>query len=208
LITIYRFRRWNRKITNFNNVDTYLLTYLCGTTTNIWLRPVQEDLSMTACLEHSAFNLWTLGPGCRCSLRPPTWISVFLEFSFHWVWLWIEFFVVGLIRVFWSCDQRSTICLSSWHLGQSGCQTLYRVRGFTFSCRHQLVFLPFGQHPRLTAVEQDCADQGLVNGEFCLTWKVSWLQMFTHLKKHLFAVWILRCISWLTLFVGVIRDPK
>jgi hypothetical protein len=24
-----------------------LLTYLCGTTTNIWLRPVQEDLSMT-----------------------------------------------------------------------------------------------------------------------------------------------------------------
>jgi hypothetical protein len=36
------------------NVD--LLTYLCGTTTNIWLRPVQEDLSMTACLEHSASN--------------------------------------------------------------------------------------------------------------------------------------------------------
>jgi hypothetical protein len=36
---------------------TYLLTYLCGTTTNIWLRPVQEDLSMTACLEHSASNL-------------------------------------------------------------------------------------------------------------------------------------------------------
>jgi hypothetical protein len=34
-----------------------LLTYLCGTTTNIWLRPDQEDLSMTACLEHSASNL-------------------------------------------------------------------------------------------------------------------------------------------------------
>ena len=32
----------------------------------------------------------------------------------------------------------------------------------------QLVLLPFGQHPRLTAVEQDWADQGLVNGEFCL----------------------------------------
>jgi hypothetical protein len=30
----------------------YLLTYLSGTTTNIWLRTVQEDLSMTACLEH------------------------------------------------------------------------------------------------------------------------------------------------------------
>jgi hypothetical protein len=27
---------------------------------------------------------------------------------------------------------------------------------------------PFGQHPRFTAVEQDWADQGLVNGEFCL----------------------------------------
>jgi hypothetical protein len=32
----------------------------------------------------------------------------------------------------------------------------------------QLVLLPFGQHPRLTAVEQDWADQGLVNGEFGL----------------------------------------
>jgi hypothetical protein len=31
----------------------------------------------------------------------------------------------------------------------------------------QLVLLPFGQHPRLTAVEQDWADQVLVNGEFC-----------------------------------------
>jgi hypothetical protein len=27
-------------------------TYLCGTTTIIWLRPDQEDLSMTACLDH------------------------------------------------------------------------------------------------------------------------------------------------------------
>jgi hypothetical protein len=32
----------------------------------------------------------------------------------------------------------------------------------------QLVLLLFGQHPRLTAVEQDWADQGLVNGEFLL----------------------------------------
>jgi hypothetical protein len=32
----------------------------------------------------------------------------------------------------------------------------------------QLVFLLFGQHPRLTAVEHDWVDQGLVNGEFCL----------------------------------------
>jgi hypothetical protein len=29
-------------------------------------------------------------------------------------------------RVFWSCDQCSAICLSSWHLGHSGCQTFYR----------------------------------------------------------------------------------
>jgi hypothetical protein len=36
---------------------TNLLTYLCGTTSNIWLRPVEEDLSMRACLEHSASNL-------------------------------------------------------------------------------------------------------------------------------------------------------
>jgi hypothetical protein len=32
----------------------------------------------------------------------------------------------------------------------------------------QLVLLPFGQHSRFTAVEQDWADEGLVNGEFCL----------------------------------------
>jgi hypothetical protein len=32
----------------------------------------------------------------------------------------------------------------------------------------QMVVLPFGQHLRLTAVEQDWADQGLVNGKFCL----------------------------------------
>jgi hypothetical protein len=34
-----------------------LLTYLCGTATNIWLRSVEEDPSMSACLEHSASNL-------------------------------------------------------------------------------------------------------------------------------------------------------
>jgi hypothetical protein len=40
-----------------NDTYTYLLTYLCGTTTNIWLRPVEKDLFMTACLGHSASNL-------------------------------------------------------------------------------------------------------------------------------------------------------
>jgi hypothetical protein len=87
----------------------YTLTYLCCTTTNIWLRPVEEHLFMTACLEHSASNPWPLRPGYRYSPHPPTWISVFLDFSLQWVWLWIELFVVGLM-VFWSCDQRSTIC--------------------------------------------------------------------------------------------------
>jgi hypothetical protein len=100
----------------FKITKGFLFTYLCGTSTNIWLRPDQEDLSMTVCLEHSASNLWRLGPGYCCSPHPPNWISVFLDFSFQWGWLWIEFFVVGL-RVFWSCDQRSAICLSSWHLG-------------------------------------------------------------------------------------------
>jgi hypothetical protein len=45
------------KIQKFMERKKNILTYLCGTTTNIWLRPVQEDLSMTACLEHSASNL-------------------------------------------------------------------------------------------------------------------------------------------------------
>jgi hypothetical protein len=61
--------------------DTYLLTYLCGTTTNIWLKPVP------------------------CFLLP---LGLALNRAF----------VVDL-RVFWSCDQRSAICLSSWHLGHS-----------------------------------------------------------------------------------------
>jgi hypothetical protein len=104
----------------------YLLTSLCGTTTIIWLRPIEEDFSMSACLEHSASNLWPLGPGYHYSPpHPPIQISVFVDFSSHWVWLWIELFVV-----FWSCDQHSAICLFSWHLGHSSFQTLYRVRGF------------------------------------------------------------------------------
>jgi hypothetical protein len=121
----------------------FLLTYLCGTTTNIWLRPVKEDLSMTACLKHSASNLWLLGSGYRSSPHPPISILVFLDFSFHWVWLWIELLVVGL-RVFWLCDQHSAICLFSWHLGHSSCLTLYRVRGCTFSCAFS--FSIFGPH--------------------------------------------------------------
>jgi hypothetical protein len=41
----------------------------------------------------------------------------------------------------------------------------YRLENLSLK---QLVLLSFGQHPRFTAVEQDWAGQGLVNGEFCL----------------------------------------
>jgi hypothetical protein len=99
-----------------------------------WRRSLYNCLFWAQC-----FNLWPLGPGNRCSPHPPTWISVFLDFSFHWVCLWIELFVVGL-RVFWSRDQLSAICLFSWSLGHLGCQTLYRVCGCTFSCRHYFRF--------------------------------------------------------------------
>jgi hypothetical protein len=41
-------------------------------------------------------------------------------------------------------------------------------------------------------------------------WHERWLdcRCLCSPKKHLFAVWILCCISRLTSFVGVIRDPK
>jgi hypothetical protein len=41
-------------------------------------------------------------------------------------------------------------------------------------------------------------------------WRERWLnrRCLRSLKKHLFAVWILRCISRVTSFVGVIRDPR
>jgi hypothetical protein len=51
-------------------------------------------------------------------------------------------------------------------------------------------------------------DQGLVNGSF--VWRERWpnQKCLRSPKKHLFAVWILRCISRLTSFVGVIKDPR
>jgi hypothetical protein len=42
------------KKATFSHVS-YLLTYLCGTTTNIWLRPDQEDLSMTCISRLTSF---------------------------------------------------------------------------------------------------------------------------------------------------------
>jgi hypothetical protein len=47
----------------------------------------------------------------------------------------------------------------------------------------QLVLLPFGQHSRFTAVEQNWADQGLVNGELDLVSKVTRLQMFAQSEE-------------------------
>jgi hypothetical protein len=45
----------------------------------------------------------------------------------------------------------------------------------------QLVLLAFGQHPHLTAVEQDWTDQGLVNGEFCCCFSgISAALLFPH----------------------------
>jgi hypothetical protein len=43
-----------------------------------------------------------------------------------------------------------------------------------------------------------------------LVWRERWLdcRCLRSPKKHLFAVWILGCISRLTSFVGVIRDPR
>jgi hypothetical protein len=60
-------------------------------------RSLHDCLSWAQCVQ-------SLTSRARLSVHPPNWILVFLDFSFHWVWLWIELFVVGL-RVFWSCDQ-------------------------------------------------------------------------------------------------------
>jgi hypothetical protein len=46
-------------------------------------------------------------------------------------------------------------------------QAAYRSKNLPLNYE-QLVLFSFGQHPRLTAVEQDWANQGRVNGEFCL----------------------------------------
>jgi hypothetical protein len=46
-----------KKVRSCKHPQLDRLTNLCGTTTNIWLSPVEEDLSMTACFEHSASNL-------------------------------------------------------------------------------------------------------------------------------------------------------
>jgi hypothetical protein len=65
----------------------------------------------------------------------------------------------------------------------------------------QLVLLPFGQHPRLTAVEQDWADQGLVNGKFCIgvnggsTADVCAVRRSTFLQSGFFVVFPESCHS-------------
>jgi hypothetical protein len=123
-----------------------------------WKRSLNDCLSWAQCVQ-------SLTPRARLSLFTP---SAQLDFGLPWFLLPLGLalnraFVVGL-RIFLSCDQRSTICLCSWHLRHSGCQILYRFRACTFSCRHhfrfsgrilfggplkyeQLVLLPFSQHP-------------------------------------------------------------
>jgi hypothetical protein len=85
--------------------------------------------------------------------------------------------VVGL-RVFCTCDQRIAQLLGRISFGEPSS----KIRAL----------LPFGQYPRLTAVY--------------LVWRERWFncRCLRSPKKHLIAVWILRCISRLTSFVGVI----
>jgi hypothetical protein len=84
-------------------VSTYLLMWLYN---QYLVKAYWRRLLMSASL---ASNHWALGPGYRgCS---NTWILVFSDFFFHWVWLWC-----GMVRVSWSCDQCSAICLFSWNL--------------------------------------------------------------------------------------------
>jgi hypothetical protein len=128
-------------------------------------------------------------------------------------------------RVFWSCDQRDPISLSSWYLGHSAVKFLSIFHGCASSWRHyfrfsdyrsknlpfkyeQLVLFPFGHHPRLTAVEQNWRIKVLWMVNF--VWRERWLncRCLRSPKKHLFAVWILCYISRFTSFVGVIRDPR
>jgi hypothetical protein len=84
-------------ISKHANHYTYLLMCHCNQyfVKACWRRSLHDCLSRAQCV-------WPLGPGYRCSPHPPTWIAVFLDFSFHWVWLWIDLFVSGL-RVLRSC---------------------------------------------------------------------------------------------------------
>jgi hypothetical protein len=63
-----------------------------------------------------------------------------------------------------------------------GFRAAYRSENLSLKYE-QLVLLPIGQHPRLTAVEQEWADLGLVNGKICLMKKVARLQMCAQFEK-------------------------
>jgi hypothetical protein len=56
----------------------------------------------------------------------------------------------------------------------------------------ELVLLPFGQHPCLTAIQQVRADQGLVDDEFVGRERFPDCNCLRSPKKHLFAVSILQ----------------
>jgi hypothetical protein len=88
-----------------------LFTYLYGSKTKIWSRPVWENPPIVLYLERNSSSHEPQEPCYRCSRHSSTWVSVFLCF--------VRLSVVGL-RHFLSCAQRSAIyCLSRrrWHLG-------------------------------------------------------------------------------------------
>jgi hypothetical protein len=164
----------------------YLLTYLLMWHYNqylvktCWKRSLHDCLPWAQCVQ-------SLTPRARLSLFTP---SAHLDFGLPWFLLpkglaLNRLFVVSL-WVFWSCDQRSAICLSSWHLGHSGCQTLSRVRGCTFSCRHHFWFSgrisfkepssqiqAIGSPPFWSTPTSHCRRAGLGRSRSCEWWILS-----------------------------------
>jgi hypothetical protein len=61
-------------------------------------------------------------------------------------------------------------------------QAAYRSENISLKYE-QLVPLPFSQHPRFTAIEQDWAVQGLVNGGFFSGVNVARPQMFAQSEE-------------------------
>jgi hypothetical protein len=102
-------------------LKSLLLTYLFMWHYNQYLVKACSRRSFHKCL-FWAQCVQYLTLRARLSLFTPT---AHLDFCLPWYpsngfGSECSFFMVGL-RVFWSCDQRSAICLSSWHLGHSGC---------------------------------------------------------------------------------------
>jgi hypothetical protein len=148
-----------------------------------WRRSFHDCLSWAECVQ-------SLTPRVRLSLFTP---STDLDFGLPWfllpLGLTLNRAVCGRssgLLVFWSWDQHSAICLSSWHSRHSGCQTLYRVHGCTFSCRHHFRFSgrisfgePFsqiraiGSPPFRSTPTSHCRRAGLGGSRSCECWILS-----------------------------------